>query len=81
MASCWAIPCRKPSLHFFLSQMSSEGHEIRAIGKEGITRVFFAAKSKEIVILHGFMKKTDKTPKRELETARRRLKEVWDENA
>ena len=56
-------------------------NEIRAIGKEGIARVFFTAKSKEIVILHGFVKKTDKTPKRELETARRRLKEVWDENA
>ena len=33
------------------------------------------------MILHGFVKKTDKTPRRELATARRRLKEVQDENA
>jgi phage-related protein len=56
-------------------------NEIRAIGKEGIARVFFVARSEEIVILHGFVKKTDKTPKKEMDTARRRLKEVWDENA
>jgi phage-related protein len=56
-------------------------NEIRATGKEGIARVFFAARSEQIVILHGFVKKTEKTPKRELDTARRRLKEIWDENA
>lgn len=31
---------------------------------------------KKIMVLHQFMKKTDKTPPRELETARRRMKEV-----
>jgi phage-related protein len=56
-------------------------NEIRAIGKEGIARVFFAARSEQIVILHGFVKKTEKTPRRELDTARRRLKEIGDENA
>jgi phage-related protein len=55
--------------------------EIRAIGKEGIARVFFATRSEHIVILHGFVKKTEKTPKRELDTARRRLQEIGDENA
>ena len=56
-------------------------NEIRAMGKEGIARVFFATRSEKIVILHGFVKKTDKTPKREMDTARRRLKEIGDENA
>ncbi|RJR36843.1 MAG: type II toxin-antitoxin system RelE/ParE family toxin [Deltaproteobacteria bacterium] len=56
-------------------------NEIRAIGKEGIARVFFAARSEQIVILHGFVKKTERTLKRELDTARRRLKEIGDENA
>jgi phage-related protein len=56
-------------------------NEIRAIDKEGIARVFFATRSEEIVILHGFVKKTDKTPRREMDTARRRLKEIGDENA
>ncbi len=51
--------------------------EIRAKGKEGIGRAFFCAvKGQEIVILHSFIKKTQRTPKKELEKARRRLKEL-----
>ena len=51
--------------------------EIRAKGKEGIGRALFCmVKGKEIVILHSYIKKTQKTPKRELEKARRRKKEV-----
>jgi phage-related protein len=51
--------------------------EIRAKGKEGIGRAFFCAvKGQEIVILHSFIKKTQKTPMKELEKARRRLKEL-----
>ncbi|MBM9612796.1 type II toxin-antitoxin system RelE/ParE family toxin [Desulfobulbus rhabdoformis] len=51
--------------------------EIRAKGKEGIGRSFFCTvKGKEVIILHSFIKKTQKTPKKELATARKRLKEV-----
>jgi len=51
--------------------------EIRAKGKEGIGRsLFCTVKGKEIVILHSFIKKTQKTPKRELEKARNRMKEL-----
>ena len=51
--------------------------EIRAKGKEGIGRVLFCIeKDKEIIILHSFIKKTRKTPKRELDKARRRMKEL-----
>lgn len=50
--------------------------EIRARGKEGIGRsLFCTVKGREIVILHSFIKKTQKTPKKELEIARKRLKE------
>ena len=31
---------------------------------------------RRIVVLHQFVKKTDKTPRKELEIARRRMKEV-----
>lgn len=55
--------------------------EIRAIGKEGIGRAFFCTiKEQKIVILHAFIKKTDKTPLYELKTARKRLLEVHHEN-
>jgi len=51
--------------------------EIRAKGKEGIGRsLFCSVKKKEIVILHSFIKKTQKTPKRELDKARKRQKEI-----
>lgn len=51
--------------------------EIRAKAEEGIGRAFYCTLvGKRIVILHGFIKKTDTTPKRELTIARNRLKEV-----
>ena len=51
--------------------------EIRAKGKEGIGRAFYCAvKGKKIIILHGFIKKSQKTPKKELDLAKKRLKEV-----
>lgn len=51
--------------------------EIRARGAEGIGRAFFCAMvGRRIVILHGFIKKTQETPAHELKTARKRLKEL-----
>ena len=51
--------------------------ELRLKGAEGIARVFFCTLiGKRIVMLHSFVKKTNRTPKRELETAHIRLKEV-----
>ena len=53
--------------------------EIRAKGKEGIGRSLFCTQSgKEVVILHSFIKKTQKTPQKELDKARKRLKELND---
>jgi phage-related protein len=51
--------------------------ELRIKAPEGIARVFYCTMvGKKIVILHQFIKKTNKTPSKELEIARRRLKEV-----
>jgi phage-related protein len=51
--------------------------ELRLRGSEGIARVFYCTKvGKRIVILHSFVKKTQETPKRELEIARKRQREV-----
>ena len=53
--------------------------ELRLKAAEGIARVFYCTLvGRRIVILHQFVKKTEKTPPRELEVARRRLKEVKD---
>ena len=51
--------------------------EFRAKGEEGIARsIFVTQKGKEIVILHTFVKKTQKIPKKELELAKKRAKEL-----
>jgi phage-related protein len=51
--------------------------EVRAKAVEGIGRAFYCTLvGKRIVVLHGFVKKTDKTPSKELKIARDRLKEL-----
>jgi phage-related protein len=51
--------------------------ELRLKAAEGIARVFYCAViDRKIVMLHQFVKKTEKTPARELELARRRMKEL-----
>lgn len=50
--------------------------EIRAKGKEGIGRSLFAVVvENEVLILHSFIKKSQKIPKKELDKAQNRLKE------
>lgn len=51
--------------------------ELRLKGAEGIARVFFCTMlGRRIMMLHSFVKKTSKTPPREIEIARKRMKEV-----
>jgi len=51
--------------------------EIRAKGKEGIARSLFCiVKNQEIIILLTAIKKSDKLPKRLMELARKRMKEL-----
>lgn len=50
--------------------------ELRLKAAEGIARVFYCTVvNRKIVFLHSFVKKTDKTPPRELKVARQRMKE------
>ena len=51
--------------------------ELRPKGREGIARVFYCTKvGKRIIVLHSFIKKTNETPKRELDIARKQQQEV-----
>lgn len=64
----------------FTKSMGKGLFEIRAIGKEGIGRAFFCTVSgKTIIILHEFIKKSEKTPKIKLDIARKRMIEVQHE--
>jgi phage-related protein len=51
--------------------------ELRIKAAEGIARVFFCTVvDRRIVFLHQIVKKSEKTPPKEIEVARRRMKEV-----
>jgi phage-related protein len=55
--------------------------ELRLKGAEGIARVFFCTMIRqEIVMLHSFVKKTQKTPDKELKLAKQRMKEIKNDN-
>jgi phage-related protein len=72
-----------PHLGMPFTRPMGEGlFEVRAKGKEGIGRALFCTTTgHRILILHAFIKKTPKTPRRDLELARRRLREVRREKA
>ena len=51
--------------------------ELRLKASEGTARVFYCTViGKRIVILHQFIKKTNKTPPKERDLARKRMKEI-----
>jgi phage-related protein len=52
--------------------------EVRTNITDGIARVIFTVIGKQMVLLHAFVKKSQKTPKPDLETARKRLKLLED---
>ena len=56
--------------------------ELRLKGAEGIARVFYCTLvGRRIVMLHSFVKKSQRTPKQEMEVAQSRLKEIKNEDA
>ena len=56
--------------------------ELRLKGAEGIARVFFCTLvGRRIVMLHSFIKKSERTPLREREIAETRMKEIKRANA
>jgi phage-related protein len=51
--------------------------EMRMSGRDGISRaIYLTAAGRRVVVLRAFVKKTERTPARELQIARRRAKEV-----
>ncbi len=55
--------------------------ELRLKGAEGIARIFFCTLTgKRIVMLHSFIKKSERTPRRECEIAESRMKEIKHAN-
>jgi phage-related protein len=63
--------------------MNAEGpgvEELRFRDSTGAYRVFYYLRSaRGVLVIHAFVKKSQKTPPEEIKTARRRLKEMLDE--
>jgi phage-related protein len=54
--------------------------EVRTKFRNGIARTVFTVNGNQMVLLHSFIKKTQKTPPNELRTARQRLKKYQEES-
>jgi len=67
-----------PNLGLPFTRAMGQGlFEIRAKGQAGIARGLFCTITKKtVVILHVFIKKTEATPKKEMDLAIKRMKEV-----
>ena len=53
--------------------------EVRSNIESGIARVLFTVDGNTMILLHGFIKKSQKTPLTDLNTARRRLADLQEE--
>jgi phage-related protein len=54
--------------------------EMRLKGRDGIARAIYVAQTgKQLLVLHVFIKKTEKTPRRALKTAAERLRRINNE--
>ena len=66
-----------PNVHEpYVKQLEGKLWEMRMTGRGGIARAAFVTAGYRVVVVHVFVKKTRKTPRREIETALRRAKEV-----
>jgi phage-related protein len=68
----WRWPVSRPLVGAFGRGL----YEVRTSLDGTIYRVFFAIVGSTMVLLHAFVKKTQKTPKGDIDIARRRQKEV-----
>lgn len=70
----YGIEIREPYVKTMKGHAKLKEIRIKATGN--IYRIFyFPAKSRTFVLLHGFIKKGDKTPNNEIEAAEKRLKD------
>jgi len=61
----------------YIKYLESNLWEMRLTGRDGIARAIYVAASKRrVVVVHVFVKKTEKTPRREIKAASVRAKEV-----
>ena len=61
----------------YVKHLEGKLWEMRLKGKSGIARaIYVTAIGRRVVVVHVFIKKTEKTPRHEIEIARKRAREV-----
>ncbi|MBI1328393.1 MAG: type II toxin-antitoxin system RelE/ParE family toxin [Alphaproteobacteria bacterium] len=61
----------------YAKHLSGKLWELRLKGRDGIARsIYVTASGRRVVVLRTFVKKTEKTPKREIDIAQERMKEI-----
>jgi phage-related protein len=61
----------------YIKHLEDKLWEMRLIGRDNIARVIYVtASGRRVVVLHAFIKKSDKSPRRALAIARARAKDV-----
>ena len=78
---CERIEAHGPDLGMPHTRAMGKGlFELRLKAAEGIARVFYCTQpGNRIVVLHRFVKKSQRTPLREIETARQRMRQLGDD--
>lgn len=60
-----------------IRKMETRLWEVRSNLRDGIARTLFTVDGNEMILIHGFVKKSQVTPWKELETAQSRLKKYY----
>ncbi len=63
-----------------IRKMDKNLWEVRTSLPDGIARVLFTVDGNQMILLHGFIKKSNKTSQNELKTATARLCNYWRKN-
>ena len=66
----------------YVKHLEGKLWEMRMTGRDGIARaIYFTAAPKRVIVARVFVKKTQKTPRGEIETALKRMKDWHDDNS
>lgn len=73
IAASGLLAMREPQVKHFDGKL----WEMRMSGRDGIARsIYVAASGQRVIVLRTFVKKTEQTPRREIEIALARMKEI-----
>jgi phage-related protein len=66
----------------YIKPLEDKLYEIRAeVNRNAIRVIYFLYTDRRFILLHGFHKKTQKTPKKELEKAKKYLEDFLEQNS